>query len=369
VSFKITRVDDLPAFSSSTPVFPAGVIDLQQIAGPFVDENDSIVSEKPNRDEVLAQILFENGYSTGLDSASVFRTWTLPATLTNVSTTVTIADPVYIEFPGVRRVDMIDKPIPDDGSSRSQTLTPNGSTIEILVSNRCFIDKNGQKIPRNLTIDDIECRLEENGFRIVQVDKDFAFNYQMLHPATRASLSKFLPQDPQTGQPRFPVPESDLLSVASAFPFCLEEILTKLSKDKALSEGDENAKKNEIKDLKRKWVGNILDLVQTGSGTGSGSDCLGSSGLIRFVNLDSFIPPPGPATVASSMPSADSLAARPGALASSTLGNPPQVIRNQTSPAPVRSRGQASGATPSSQADQTAPSADKPQNATRPQKP
>jgi hypothetical protein len=366
ISFKITRADDLPAVLSSTPVFPAGVIDLEAIAGPFVDENDNIVSSDPDTTVVLSQLLIETGYSTGFDIDSALRTWTLPATLTNVSTSVTIADPVYIEFSGIRSVEMVIKPLKDNGTSSLMPLTPNGSKIEILVSNRCFTNEEDRK-PRKLTADDIECRLEENGFRLVQIDKDFAFNYQMLHPTTLGVLSKFLPQDPQTGEPRYPVPESDLLSVVSALPIRPDDILVKL--DNLLAERGEGfgraKKETRGDDFRRILINTILDLIPENTGTGSGSDCLGSSGLIRFVDLDHHILQPGPAPTPLPGSSTDSLS---GPLPSSTLGNPPQVVRNPASPAVARSRGLTSRTTPSAQAAPTAPSSNQPQNAPAPRK-
>jgi hypothetical protein len=295
----------------------------------------------------------------------VLRTWDLPATLTNISTSVTIADPVYIEYSGVRSVEMSVTPLFPAGSFDFQPLTPNGSTIEILVSNRCFTDKDA-KIPKKLTLDDVECRYYENGFKIVQIDKDFAFNYQMLHPTTLAALSKFLPQDPETGKPRFPVPESDLLSVFSAFPICIDDLESKL--EKLLEELGLRREKEMGEDFGRRLLSGILALVMTGAGTGSGSDCLGSSGLTRFVNMDPFIPPPGPTPKASSIRSPGSLSTSPGTLASSTLGNPPQVVRNRTSTAAARSRGRVSGAAAPAQAGPAAGAADKLQSVPPPRK-
>jgi hypothetical protein len=262
---------------------------------------------------------------------------------------------------------------------------------------------------------DTECRYHDNGFEIVQIDKDFAFNYRMLHPATLASLGKFLPQDPQTGKPRFPVPESTLLSVFSSLPFCLETILAKLKglldkmsepTEPAAREAERTAFKDfalelidvfsalvpagppraflvHVKEflahregkaaldraledkrlLKRELANLVLSLVLTGTGTGSGSDCLGASGLIRFVNLDRFIPPAGVAPESSLARSASGLSANSDSLRSSQSGSTAQVLRGRQATVPAHLRGRVSGPPAPTAAEQSAPAAAQPRKA------
>jgi hypothetical protein len=347
VTFRIQRVDDFPQPTPPDPGFPAGVINMDQIAGPFVDENPDIVSRYPDRTTVLAQVLFENGYSSRIDDASVQRTWHLPGTLTDsAGIDFKIADPVLIEYSGVKSVEIHTHSIESSQETWHYELKPNTqSAIEILISNRCY--NADDDTPRHLTWSDIEHRLRPDGFDLIQIDKDFAFNYRMLHPSTLTSLRKFLPSDSvQDNQvPRYPVPESPLLSVTTGLPFCPDEILAGLTKLLAGYPESKTAWDNLDRETRENLKLRLLDLVPTGTGTGSGSDCLGASGLMRFVDLDTLIPNPVPAAPAS--PLAANHSASSGGPTESGVGR--QVRRSHTSPVPAEMKGGPSAESPSSQ--------------------
>ena len=269
VSFELNRADNL--FSESISASPGdfGVLRIEDIAGGYADENSEIVSLNPPP-EVAAQILLESDSIYFDENLSVRREWTLPEMLTGVLNTVTLSDPVFVEIPGVKSIKLRahyfgDKP--NDPLRNEIPLPGDGEKIEIFIQNRCE-EKCDSPFGR------LEARREPNSIKIVQIDQDFVHNYQMLNPATRAAMERILPKD-KTQKPRFPLPESQFAELTFSPHLCVH-----------LPTAEEL---QEVLD----WIGKIIPL---GTGSGSGSDCLGSKGLARFLDLETFLPSSEPLT-------------------------------------------------------------------------
>ena len=180
---------------------------MEQIAGPFVDENDDIVDLAPKPETVAAQLLFENGYYSGMGRRVRKESLAPPCDSDRQRLYRGHGGgPCLHRILEVKSVDMITKPLYGDGPIEHRHADAHNSVIEILVSNRC-VDKNSRKPEKARRLTTSNAESTRMAFEIVQIDKDFAFNYRMLHPATLASLKKFLPVDPVTGEPRYPVPE------------------------------------------------------------------------------------------------------------------------------------------------------------------
>jgi hypothetical protein len=264
VSFKMTRADNLP-MPQSTEISNYGLLWLGDIAGGYADENTDIVSAIPPP-TVAAQILLESPFVNYDYNLSVLREWTLPATLTGIDPRlkIKIADPVFVEFSDIRKVKLIAKLIDDPEADPYEfDLPPVGERIEIFIANRCDEDREDD-------FGEVELRWEgEHRVSFVQIDTDFLFNFRMLHPSTVAAIERVLPKDDE-GYPRYPLPESPLLTIEVAPHLCLEI--------------------GEDKDIKKSLA--LFNFVKRGTGSGSGSDCLGAQGLARFTDLDQFIPAP-----------------------------------------------------------------------------
>jgi len=294
VSFEIRRFDDLPPQDGLALSFSSfGALNMRDIAGIFADENDQIVDVYPPADAVLAQILIGKGYNIGVDpSLSILREWRIPETLTGFPEfRLLLADPMYVDIPHVRSVKMHYAPIdPEETVNKAEPPEPpspvelrpgSNGMIEIFVANRCEGDYC-------LREEDFEWRREGNRWILMQLDRDFELNYNMLHPTTLDVLRRLLSQDgsAKSGEVRFPVPESPFLEFALAPHLCFE---LQEQERKSISSVMELVTK---KSLDAFSLQDLLDFIARGTGGGSGSDCLGGVGEARFNALDNFIPDP-----------------------------------------------------------------------------
>lgn len=323
VAFRITRTDDIPAEQTASMTFPYGFLHLQDIAGIFADENDQIVSRYPP-DTVLAQILVEGGYSFGYDyDVSVRRDWDIPQTLTGYKLTLEVADPVFVEIPDVEKVEIVFYRLCDEATNTcddeaevfSQVLAPGSNgLIEIMAANSCRDDYGYDCV---LCWDDLDFQwFDGNHLKILQIDRDFEYHYNLLHPATLEAIKKVLPkkQNPQLqSTPRFPVPESLLLEIKVAPHICLEDIFKPTPGPEpelyhAIHCEEELIDEQVRRFLRRRFPTAAVDqidflkdivksilLVVFGTGTGSGNDCLHTKAEARFLDLDRFISAPSPA--------------------------------------------------------------------------
>ena len=327
VAFRITRVDDIPPNSRSSLVVPFGFLHMNEIAGVFADENDQIVrAVPPPPPTVLAQILIEGGYDFGFDALSILREWTLPSTLTGDLRRILVADPVFVDIPNVEKVEMLYYSLDDpaEPASSGGELQPGGERrIEIFVSNRC--EERCHYKP-----EDIEVRFGDNSVSIIQIDSDFKYNYNMLHPITLDAIKRVVPKKEENNpdsEPRLPLPESPLIEISLAPHLCSpcfsghtdeaewkeEEEYEEVAGQRGRSNHGE--RHVELRRVYRRFILRPLrevtmalqkfgaidllvvilnKLFPTGIGTGSGSDCLGSKGEARFVSLDRYIPAPVP---------------------------------------------------------------------------
>jgi hypothetical protein len=301
VVFQVTRVDDARPQPRTSFNEPFGILGLDQIAGEFVDEFDLIVSDGEPPDSVQAQLLFEGGYSFGTDpELSVLRQWILPGTLSGAQTYAWVADPVYIDIPDVASATMLDSPLDEAevrAAAHATNLAPGGNgLIEVLVSNRCM--------PAGFTADDISVEMGDNRLTIFQIDDDFTFNYTVLSPTTRSAIEKILPPRSQQA-PQYPLPKSMLVDIQLAPHLCPPWLRDPARCSKPDDDGPEGVPRvSELLEILAMLAKTILSeegtlgllltilnaLFPEGTGTGSGSDCLGTRGAARFMDLDYFIP-------------------------------------------------------------------------------
>ncbi len=290
VVFDMTRADDVPVSSLVTASFSqVGVMFMEDIAGGYADENIEVVSLKPPA-TVTAQILLESSSVTYDPLLSVLREWHLPATLTDIPTRIPVADPVYVDISNVRRVQLIAQNMDDEHAAPiTKELAAVGDVIEIFVTNRC--DNEDEDVKD----EDVELRWEgKNSLIWMQVDKDFAYNYKMLHPSTSAAIEKLLPKDGK-GNPIYPLPESPVAQIWVAPHRCLDvQALLECIPDaiKPGTKPEEEARyKAEAKETRQALLASFRKFSIKGTGTGSGVDCLGSTGRTRFMDLDGVLPP------------------------------------------------------------------------------
>lgn len=235
-----------------------GLLWMGHIAGGFADQNEEIVGLNPPP-SVAAQVLLESSYVNYDPELSVRRIWEIPGTLTGGSLPeIEVADPMFVEFTDVEGASLKVYSIDED----METTHDLSTVSEILISNRC---EQGHGI----SFGDVRVRQEgEQQITWVQVDTDFKFNFDMLSSSSIAAMRRFMETDEEV----FPVPESPLLTIKVAPQMCIS------AADAPLIE-------------------KVLDLLRgatlKGIGTGSGSDCLGSQGMTRFVELDRYIPSTG----------------------------------------------------------------------------
>ncbi len=299
-TFRVTRVDDVPPSPRTSFCRPDGIVMLDQIVGEYVDEYAHIVYA-PAPNGVQAQVLFEGGYTFGIDPEfSVLRTWDLPSTLTGQPTSVPVADPVYIEIPNVRSAAIYhgphSSPKPDNNYGETPLYPDGNEVIEVLVSNRC----DGQ--------DSFRYEFGDDRLTVYQIDSDFATHYSMLRPTTLTAINRVVPND--SGKPRYPLPESVLIDLQFAPHLCsccmesprhLRRLLNRFPDGlgNGLTALLDHLAKAVPEHGESNWLMEVFNLIiktiiATGTGVGSGSDCLGAMGSARFIELDDFIPSPAP---------------------------------------------------------------------------
>lgn len=276
---------------------PDRMIDLKELAGSYSDRNAEAVSEKAV-EGVLAQVVFRRGLSGIEEGAAVQSTWFLPDTLLDGRGDyryIEVAEPRFLDIPGLKRAALVFTDLASGKRTPLPLEPPTPDFMEILVSNRCQEAR---------IVGEVRKAAGENRFQVVQMDDDFVFHYDVLHPTTRQSLSQHVSQ---TEGENLPVPERVLLelwlnqevfgAVLPDFqtkPFCVR--LDGLVPTFCPTSGGDGgtAPPDEIwnpsawfpllSDRQKEALRRFLEFITTAVATGSGCDCLPCRGESRFLD-------------------------------------------------------------------------------------